>query len=548
MKFNWRLVIIFLTIIAVSVLLRLYQINNIPSGLNIDESSEGYNAFSLLNTGKDRYGQSLPILFRSFGSFQAPLYTYLTIIPIYFFGNSVFSVRLVSVVSGIILITVTFFLLISFENKKKTNLSITAALVVAISPWAVFFSRIGTEASLGVTLFALSLLFFYFSLKNRWFFPAATLILGLSTHAYYSERLISMIFLVGFIWIFRKTIFLHKKLFILGITLFMLTQIPHLLIANSGAFTRRLAQVDYFSSQYFQDNSGVFRDIPFGRLLFITREFLSHYLAYFSPRNLFFDPDPQLERSIPNLSVFYNWMIVPFLSGLILFIKNRSVPLIKVLLLTIVISPIPAALTRDPFYTLRTLVFLWSITIVIAFGVNNILSKLFSPFFKFFLIIFMFLYSGISLYLSYFVIFQYDRAVFDYSYVKLLEKTQEFPDKKFVVDSSRQLANGIRFAFFKKYDPIKLQKKLGPKIIGQYYSNVEFDEPYILDNIEARSIIWKEDLCQDQVLVGDLLAISDGQIKEHYLKFLFEVKDLAGEVALKAYTTNPAAKCKLISF
>src|SRR3989344_5738304 len=159
MKVNWKYILILMAIITVSAILRFCQVDNIPPGLTIDESSQGYNAFSLLKTGKDRYGQPFPILFRLFDSIQVPLYTYLTVIPVYLFGNSIFSVRFVSALSGVILIGITYLLFINFEkNRKNHSLAIISALMVAISPWAVFYSRISTEASLGVTLFVLSIM------------------------------------------------------------------------------------------------------------------------------------------------------------------------------------------------------------------------------------------------------------------------------------------------------------------------------------------------------------------------------------------------------
>lgn len=529
--FKW----IFIAIIAITLATRLFQIEELPPGLNNDEVSQGYNAFSLLHTGKDRYGQDFPILFKSYYSFQAPLYTYFTIIPNFFLGNSILSIRIVSAVSGTILVVITFLLLNDFEKRKKFNIAIIAALTLCLSPWAVFFSRIGTEASLGVTLFALSFLIFYLSLKRLIFFPLATLILGLSTHAYYSERIISILFLIAFSLLFKNTILSNKKIFIVGLSLFVLTQLPHLLIANTEAFTRRIDEVNYFNVQldYF----------PFGRPLFIMREFLSQYLTYFSPKNLFFDPDPQPQRSIPNLSVFYNWMLVPYILGIGLFFKKRSVPLIKMLILVMLIGPIPASLTRDPFYTLRTLIFLWTITIMIAFGINEILNKLPSRFIKFSLILFIVLYSSLSLYISYFILFKYERTSFDYSYMKLLEKIAEFPEKKFVVDNSRHIGAGLRIAFFNKYDPSKLQQFL--KSAGSYYSTAKFDESYILDNIEVKPIDWGEASCQERILVGDLLSISSEQVKDHNLSHLFDIKDIAGDVTFRAYLTNPDLSCGL---
>lgn len=544
MKFNWKQIIIFLVVILIAVVLRFYQLDKIPPGLIIDEASEGYNAFSILHTGRDRYGQSLPILFRSFGSFQAPLYTYLSVVPIYLWGNSIFSIHFVSAVSGVVLVIITFILFANVKKRREIGLSASAAFLVAVSPWAVFFSRIGTEASLGVTLFALSLLIFYLSLSRFWLFPLASFILGLSTHAYYSERLISILFLIGFILLFRKSLLLKKKFLILGIILFALTQIPHLIIANSGALTRRLNQVEYFSNQFFQSNSGSLRFVPFGRPLFVIREFLSQYLAYLSPKNLFFDPDPQAARSMPDLSVFYSWMIIPFIFGLRSLVINRLSTISKMIILLVILAPIPASLTRDPFSSIRSIVFLWGVTMIIALGVNYLLNFFSSIKFKALILIIIASLSFIQLYLSYFVLLKYERSEnYGFSYLELLKKIATKQDTQFVVDSSRELGTGIRFAFLKGYNPSSLQQVLSKQIKGQYYSNFEFDEAYALDNIEARPIIWEEDIYKEQVLVGDLLAISDDQVKEHYLRFLFDVKDMAGNISLKAYMTNPKRKC-----
>lgn len=544
MNFNWKYIIIFLVVLAATII-RFYQLDQIPPGLIIDEASEGYNAFSILNTGKDRYGQNFPILFRSFGSFQAPLYTYLSIVPIYFFGNSIFSIHFVSAVSGVVLVIITLILLVNAVKRREIGLAALAAFLVAVSPWAVFFSRIGTEASLGVTLFVLSFLILYLSLSRFWLFPPAVLVLGLSTHAYYSERLISILFLAGFILLFKKSLLLKKKLLILGIVIFLLTQIPHFMIAGSGALTRRLNQVEYFSKQFFQSNSGSLRFVPFGRPLFIAREFFSQYWAYFSPKNLFFDPDPQAARSMPDLSVFYSWMIIPFIFGLRSFVISRLSKLDRMIILLVILSPIPASLTRDPFSSIRSLVFLWSITVIIARGVNYLAN--FFLLFKLKVLVFITIafLSLTQLYLSYFVLLKYERSEnYGYSYLELLKKIAPQMGTKFIVDSSRELGTGIRFAFLKEYNPLFLQQVLSKQIKGQYYSNFEFDEPYVLDNIEVRPIIWEEDIYKEQVLVGDLLAISDDQVNEHYLRFLFDVKDMAGNLFLKAYATDPKRKCE----
>lgn len=542
---NIRQIGILFIILFLSLLVRLYQLDKIPIGLNIDEASMGYNAYSLLQTGKDRYGEVFPVIFRSFGSFQAPLYTYLTVPAIFLFGTNIFAVHLVSAISGFIVVCATF-LIAYLGLKKNFKLAIAVTVVVAFTPWSILFTRFGTEASLGLALFVLSISFFILSLSKIQFFVPGSFFLGLATHAYYSERVISIIFFIGFIFLFLKKLLKYKLWLVLGISIFIATLLPHLILLGSGAFTRRLEQVNYFSEETFLEQGKNLKSFPFGRGIYVVREFSSQYLAYFSPRNLFFDPDPQGARSIPDLSVFYSWMVIPFFIGIYHILKKRSLSIIKIIMLIILISPIPAGLTRDPFYTIRTLVFLWSISIVIGIGVYNLLIKISNFYLKFGTILVVVFFSLASFYISYFILFKYERAEnFGYSYIKLLEfieSSDDFSQKKFVIDNARDLGAGLRMAFLKKYDPVKLQQTLQPKVGNMYYGSLEITEQYAIDNIEARPIFWKGDVYKDQILVGDDLSISEGQIKEHKLKLEFEIEDLTGRVKLRGYSTSPGEK------
>lgn len=540
-------IILLAIVLCLTLFIRLYQLDQIPFGLNIDEASMGYNAYSLSQTGKDRYGQAFPIIFRSFGSFQAPLYTYLIIPFVQLFGTSIFTVHLVSALSGFIIVCCSF-LISYFGFKKNFYLAIIATMVVGFSPWSILFTRVGTEASLGLALFTLSITFFVLSQNRIIFLIPATFFLGMATHAYYSERLTSIFFFIGYVLLFFKKFVKQKKWLVLTAAVFIITLLPHLVIVQSGAFTRRLEQVNYFSEETFLKQGDNLRNLPLGRVLYIIREFSSQYITYFSPKNLFFEADPQPARSMPDLSVFYSWMVAPYFIGIYYLVKNRSFALIKILILIITISPIPAALTRDPFYTLRTLVFLWSISFTIAFGIYSILIKIPYFYLKLGLITILLLFSSVSLYTSYFILFKYERAEnFGYSYIKLLEFIEEdenFSKKKFVIDNSRDLGAGVRMAYLKRYDPVKLQQTLSLAVGDKYYSSLEFEEKYDLDNIEARPIFWKRDVYEEQILIGDSLAISDEQIEEHFLKFEFEIKDIQGNVKLKGYSTNPKVKDK----
>jgi 4-amino-4-deoxy-L-arabinose transferase-like glycosyltransferase len=292
---------ILLVLIAVLAFgLRFYKLGEVPLGFHQDEISQSYNSFSMLKTGEDRYGQFMPILFRSFGSYQPPIYTYLTPIPLYLFGNTIFAARSTSAFFGVLTVLISYFIVKELvKNRYKESLALLTSFVVAISPWAIHFSRRVVEGNLGLFFFLLSFYFFIRSLSQIKFIIPASILLGISTHAYYSERLIAVIFLPFFLIYFKDYFLKYKKWVICGILLFGLTLLPHVITVFSGAFAARLDQVGTAGN---------------GFLFFI--EFLKHFVGYLSPLYLFSDAGNGLARVSPNLGVFYSWLCLPFITGL----------------------------------------------------------------------------------------------------------------------------------------------------------------------------------------------------------------------------------------
>src|SRR3989344_3496317 len=109
---NKKIIIILLLtiIIVIASVLRLWQLGQVPISPDLDEAALGYNAYSILQTGRDEYGKFLPIVLRSFDDYKPALYSYLTIPSILIFGLNVFAVRLPSAIFGILTVLATFFL------------------------------------------------------------------------------------------------------------------------------------------------------------------------------------------------------------------------------------------------------------------------------------------------------------------------------------------------------------------------------------------------------------------------------------------------------
>src|SRR3990167_9117761 len=90
------LIIIFL----LGFILRIIFLDIAPPGFNADEAALGYNAYSLIKTGKDEWGISFPLVFKSFSDYKPGLYVYMAIPFIAALGLNELAVRLPSVLLG----------------------------------------------------------------------------------------------------------------------------------------------------------------------------------------------------------------------------------------------------------------------------------------------------------------------------------------------------------------------------------------------------------------------------------------------------------------
>src|SRR3990167_2020828 len=132
-------------IIILATVLRFYQLGQNPPSLNWDETAHGYNAYSILKTGRDEYGYRLPLSFRSFDDYKPPIYTYLVVPSVAAFGLNDFAVRFPSAFLGVLAVLFTY--LMVKELFQKTPIALLSAFFLAISPWHLQFSRVAFETN-----------------------------------------------------------------------------------------------------------------------------------------------------------------------------------------------------------------------------------------------------------------------------------------------------------------------------------------------------------------------------------------------------------------
>lgn len=452
-------------LLLVSFFIRIYRYNYPP--LLWDEAALGYNSFSILHTGRDEYGQILPLIFKSFGDYKPGLYVYLTIPFVAIFGLNTLAVRLPSIILGSFLPILAYFLIKKHSPSKI--LPWLLALILTFNPYNIHYSRGAWETN--ILTFEL-LLASYFFLNKKYFW--SSIIFGLTLFTYQSGKLTSLLliftlFLVNFSKDFFKKDFLLK--FVLPLYIFSLPILYGLLFQHQG---NRLEVVSLFSyprnaeeQQQIIKEGGTFDyQIFHNQLFFFTKNFLTRYFNHFSPQFLLTQGDWQDARhSAPYIGVLLYPSLIFLLIGLFYFLSTNLFNyssksyLSKFFFLWLLLAPIPAALTRDSVQATRIMSFSLPLCYFVALGLNYFFDKYQNVIFKIiilFLYLASFIYYG-DLYLNHMV--KKSPQDWLYGYQQAMEYLIKNSPNRLTYFTPFYGQPYIYYLFFTKYSPQKYQQQ-----------------------------------------------------------------------------------------
>jgi 4-amino-4-deoxy-L-arabinose transferase-like glycosyltransferase len=383
----WFIIIFFL-----AFFLRFYQLSQNPPALNWDEVSHGYNAYTLLQTGKDQWGTFFPFFnFRAYGDYPMVLNLYLTIPSIIVFGFNEFAIRFPSAVLGTLFAVLSYFLgKILFNNKK---MALILMFLVAISPWTILPSRAVFQSNAAQFFLVLGITSFLYSVNRHrpWLLFIGLLTLGISGYGYHNTRIFApMIFLVLTLFYkteIRKLFNQNKKVVAISFLLFLFLtffQLLNLVSGDSRARSKWVFAIDDGAIGYINEQRSTIANPLLGRLVYNKGTYLavkatSNFLSYLMPNNLFYSGGTQYQFSVPNHGVLYILWMPFFYLGLLLVIigcykkEKHSLLLISWLILGLV----PAIITRDSFQVIRAVTILPVPMIFIVIGIKK-LEEIFS--------------------------------------------------------------------------------------------------------------------------------------------------------------------------
>jgi len=453
-----KIKLILTAIVLIASALRLIQLGETPRGLYVDEPSLGYNAYSILKTGKDEHGAWFPLAFRAYGEYKLPGYIYGSTPLIAIFGLSAFSTRLLSALAGIagslaIYLFAKEFLKLSHKNSAQ-NIALIAAILWAFSPWSIHFSRGAFEANVMLTLTVFGLYFLHKYLVAHKYrdIAFATIFLIAAFYTYNAARLFIPLFLIATIFYNLKT--LPRILTSISLIILVLLMLPGFIGMTTGQGGQRIQQVFELENKEHQ----------LGAVFGVTQKYLTH----FSPQFLFFEGDTTTARhGVGELGLLYFPELISMVLGLYLFAKSQSAH--KPFLFSwLLLAPLPAALATPAPHALRAILLLPLLIILSAIGVNKILDWInrkitFSPF-RIATVSLIFLASlySVATYLHVYYQHYKFRTSWDWNEdkTKLAEYLATIPEgkQKFIIEGSAQDMIYIKFFNASKNKETKEQK------------------------------------------------------------------------------------------
>lgn len=324
---NKPFIILFL-ILILAAFLRFWHLSQTPPSLSHDEVAIGYNAWSVLTTGKDEYGTSYPILFRSFDDYKLPGYIYLTVLSEKIFGLTELAVRFPSAFLGTLTVFAFYFMvkeLLRDNGKVASSIPLLAAAMLAISPWHINFSRAAFETNGSLFFIVLGTLFLLKSRKKPKYLVISSIIFVLSIYFYYTARVVIPIIILVYFFIYSGELFKLKKWivtsFVIGFLL-LLPLIPQMFASGLS----RVNQVSIFEDKsltnpYTQailrnDNSPLTK-IMYNRRIAYLQQFADNYLKNFAP-------DFYFTNGTGPMGLLYLWEIPFLLFGLYLVCRTNK--------------------------------------------------------------------------------------------------------------------------------------------------------------------------------------------------------------------------------
>ena len=341
------------TIIALvaGIGLRVVRLGSVPPALSQDEACDGYDAYSVLATGRDHHGNFLPLVMQGFDDYRMPLFQYSLVPLVAAFGLKPAVIRLGAALWGIVdlvAITVLAGLMMGLPAAAA------AALFGALSPWHLPFSRYGIEATAASATITLGMLCFLLWFRRRWdlWLLLSGAFFGLSLYSYAITKVFLPLLIALLIVLYwRELKAVRLRVLAAAAAIVMLLALPQafLLLQHPAEMQAEFQHLSLFHIIATCPGCDPEKAMAAGHSLFYQLiGFAANWLSYFTPSFLFLIGDRGDHWTMVHPPGF--GQLLPEQAPLILLALGASISAHRrriVLLLAgwLIVAALPAALT-----------------------------------------------------------------------------------------------------------------------------------------------------------------------------------------------------------
>lgn len=343
-----------------------------PHDINADEAMAAYDAWCLAHFGVDQYLMSFPVYFKSWGSGQNALYTYMMLPVVKFFGLHVYILRM-----PMALLSSASLLVLYFTTRKiKLDAFNTfiIVLIVALNPWHIMKSRWGLESNVAPDLILIGTCLVIWATvakkqsKQLTLYIFGFITIGLAAYGYAVAW-----FMLPIYMLFLTIYLLRKRL--IGIKQLLLASSAMLLI-----LTPLLCFVYVLATKGETMTLGIFSMPELVQSRHETTTMFSQdateLFKYWTStlEKLFWGFDYMIWNSLPKSGQFFNplgWIAIAI--GAFAFFKKKSLNILDSIMLLWLLSCIPLVISVE--YNVNRWNPIWfPLLYILAQGLNHVLN------------------------------------------------------------------------------------------------------------------------------------------------------------------------------
>lgn len=363
-------------ILLLGLLVRIYKIQSLP--LYGDELTMVYDTYSIYKTGMDSTGQKFPLTFKM-GAGRPGGYIYFSVPFVALFGPSVWGERALSLLSGLGIIVLMYFLGRKLFDEK---VGLVAAGVMAISPWDIYLSRGGFEAHFALFL---ALLGIYAFINKKYILWAIAWGITMFTYPTFKLTLPLMFILLVVLEGVRKII--KNKSFLASLFIFAIFGVGLVTQTFTAGSENRFMDLNMFSDNTIKQNiiqnvnlertvstvPELLKPILINKEIEYSRRFVESYIANLSPNFLILRGDGNPRSNPGEMGMIYFIELPLIIISLFLLWKNNR-KVFTLLSSWILIVPVATAIMEGP-HALRNGLMLPALILLSSYVISKLSKK-----------------------------------------------------------------------------------------------------------------------------------------------------------------------------